>query len=196
MNRRRERQLIRGLRAREEDAFTEIVRQYQHKVFNLCYRIIGDRQEAEDVAQEVFIAIFKSIDGFRGDSSFSTWIYRVTVNRSKNRLKYLGRRSHRQHQTVEDTAEGQMTESPLSSDVPRPDGQALGRELERIIQDGLAQLDEDYRVVLILRDIENLSYQEIAEVVDLPEGTVKSRLFRARGALKAYVESRYDMERG
>ena len=165
---------------------------YQHKVFNICFRLIGDRQEAEDVAQEVFIAIFKSIEGFRGDSSFSTWIYRVAVNRSKNRLKYLGRRSHKQHQALEDTAEGALTGGPLSADVPRPDGQALGKELEGIIQDGLAALQEDYRVVLVLRDIENLSYQEIAEIVDLAEGTVKSRLFRARGALKEYVESRYD----
>lgn len=195
MNRRREKQLIRGLRAREEAAFTEVVLMYQHKVFNICFRMVGDRQEAEDVAQEVFIAIFKSIEGFRGDSSFSTWIYRVAVNRSKNRLKYLGRRSHKQHQAMEDTAEGALTDSPLSADVPRPDGQALGKELEGIIQDGLAALQEDYRVVLVLRDIENLSYQEIAEIVDLAEGTVKSRLFRARVALKEYVESRYDCDR-
>ncbi|MFU8804288.1 MAG: sigma-70 family RNA polymerase sigma factor [Bradymonadaceae bacterium] len=194
MNRRRERKMIRGLRARDEDAFSEVVRLYQHKVFNVCYRIVGDRQEAEDVSQEVFIAVFKSVDGFRGDSSFSTWLYRVAVNRSKNRLKYLGRRSYKSHQAIEDTAEGAVSESPLSGDIPRPDGQALGRELEGIIQDGLKELSEDYRVVLVLRDIENLSYKEISEIVDLAEGTVKSRLFRARVALKEYVESRYDYE--
>src|SRR5690554_2327775 len=194
MNRRREKKMIRGLRAREESAFTEVVLLYQHKVFNICFRMVNDRQEAEDVAQEVFIAIFKSIEGFRGDSSFSTWIYRIAINRAKNRLKYLGRRSYKQHQAMEDTSEGALTQSPLSGDIPRPDGQALGKELEMIIQEGLAALPEDYRVVLVLRDIENMSYLEIAEIVELAEGTVKSRLFRARVALKEYVESRYDYD--
>ncbi|MBA2664631.1 MAG: sigma-70 family RNA polymerase sigma factor [Bradymonadaceae bacterium] len=184
--------MIRGLRARDEAAFTECVLAYQHKVFNICLRVVGDRAEAEDVAQEVFVAVFKYIDSFRGDSKFSTWLYRVAINRARNRLKYLSRRAHRDHQAIEDTAESQVTESPLSSAIPRPDGQALGNELERIVQDGLAQLGEDHRMILVLRDVENLSYKEISEIVDLNEGTVKSRLFRARVALKEYVDSRYD----
>lgn len=194
MKKRRERQLLRGLRAGEEEAFTEVVQIFQHRVFNICFRIIGNRQEAEDVAQEVFIAIFKSVAGFRGDAALSTWIYRIAVNRAKNRLKFLGRRSHDEHQAMEDTAEAAMVDNPLSAAVPGPDGQALGNELEGIIQDGLAQLSDDFRVILVLRDIENLSYQEIGEVVDLAEGTVKSRLFRARVALKEYIESRYDYD--
>lgn len=184
--------MIRGLRARDEEAFTEVVRQYQHRVFNICLRMLGSREEAEDVAQEVFVAVFKHIDSFRGDSQFSTWLYRIAVNRARNRIKYLARRSQRDHQAIEDTAEGAVADNPLGSTVPRPDGQALGNELERIIQEGLAALAEDHRLVLVLRDIENLSYREIAEIVELNEGTVKSRLFRARVALKEYVDSRYE----
>ncbi len=191
MNTRRERKMIRGLKERDEDAFTECVLIYQHKVFNICLRVVNNRTEAEDVAQEVFVAVFKYIDSFRGDSKFSTWLYRIAINRAQNRLKYLARRSYQQHDDFNEPEHAALSESPLSSDVPRPDGQALGNELETIVQDGLAQLNEDFRLILVLRDIENMSYKEIAEIVELNEGTVKSRLFRARVALKEYVDSRY-----
>lgn len=183
--------MIRGLKARDEDAFTECVLIYQHKVFNICLRVVNDRAEAEDVAQEVFVAVFKYIDSFRGDSKFSTWLYRIAINRAQNRQKYLARRSYQQHEAVDDPEHADLSESPLSADVPRPDRQAIGNELEAIVQDGLDQLNEDFRVILMLRDIENLSYKEIAEIVELNEGTVKSRLFRARVALKEYVDARY-----
>lgn len=191
MNTRRERKMIRGLKARDEDAFTECVLIYQHKVFNICLRVMGDRTEAEDVAQEVFVAVFKYIDSFRGDSKFSTWLYRITINRAQNRLKYLARRSYQSHDAIDEPEHAALSESPLSSDVPRPDGQAIGNELEIIVQEGLAQLNEDFRLILVLRDIENMSYKEISEIVELNEGTVKSRLFRARVALKEYVDARY-----
>ena len=90
----RERLLVRRLRERDEGAFHEMVRLYQHKVFNLVFRMIGNREEAEDVAQEVFVTVFKAIDSFRGDSKFSTWLYRIAANQCKNRIKYLGRRSY------------------------------------------------------------------------------------------------------
>ncbi len=191
MNTRRERKMIRGLKARDEDAFTECVLTYQHKVFNICLRIMGDREEAEDLAQEVFVAVFKYIDSFRGESKFSTWLYRITINRAQNRLQYLARRSHHLHGGIDEPEHAALSESPLSAAIPRPDGQAIGNELETIVQEGLLQLSEDFRLILVLRDIENLSYKEISEIVELNEGTVKSRLFRARVALKEYVDSRY-----
>ena len=169
-----------------------MVRLHQHKVFNVVYRVVGDRAEAEEIAQEVFIAVFKHIDSFRGDAKFSTWLYRIAMNRAKNRVKYLARRARRKHQDIDDTPEGDVHDNSLGGGMDRPDSEALGHELEGIIQDGLAALSEDHRTVIVLRDVEHMTYADIAAVVDLAEGTVKSRLYRARVALKEYVESRYD----
>lgn len=187
-----DRKLVRNLRRRDEDAFRELVRVYQHRVFNIVYRILGDREEAEDVAQEVFVAIFKHIDSFRGDAKFSTWVYRIATNQARNRLKYHARRHRRDHQNYEDAPESAHQDSDFAGSIPQPEDAVLGRELEKIIQEGLAELGEIHRTIIVLRDVEHLTYQEIAEIVELPEGTVKSRLFRARVALKEYVEKRYD----
>lgn len=189
---RNERKLVNRLRARDEDAFVELVQLYQHKVFNVVVRIVGDRAEAEDVAQEVFVSIFKHVDGFRGDAKFSTWVYRIATNTARNRIKYLARRSHKYHQNYEDSPDTVKEENPLSGQLDQPEEKAMGKELEVIIKDGLAELNDIHRTIIVLRDIEHLSYAEIAEVVELPEGTVKSRLFRARAALKSYVQERYD----
>lgn len=190
----KERKLVRRLRARDEEAFTVLVQTYQHKVFNIVYRIVSDRAEAEDVAQEVFVTIFKHVDQFRGDAKFTTWMFRIATNHARNRVKYLARRSRKKHQDIADTPDSALDESPLTSNVARPDEQAAGNELERIVQEGLASLNDIHRTIIILRDIENLAYSEIAEVVDLPEGTVKSRLFRARSALKQFVADRYSAD--
>ena len=194
MDSRRDRKLVRALRARDEDAFSELVRTYQHKVFNIVFRILGDRHEAEDVAQEVFITVFKHIDSFRGEAKFSTWLYRVATNHARNRVKYLSRRSRKKHQDILDTPEGDMADNPLGSQMARPDKQAQAHELEEIIQQGLAALGGEHREIIVLRDIENLTYQEISEITGLAEGTVKSRLFRARVALKTYVKEHYEFE--
>lgn len=182
--------LVRRLRRRDEAAFTEMVVAYQSRVFAIVYRILGDRAEAEDVAQEVFVTVFKAIDSFRGDAQFSTWLFRIATNHSKNRLKYLARRHHGRKKDIDDTAETDIA-SPMTDPLPRPDKQAEGVELESIVQRALAVLDEDHRVVIILRDIEQLPYAEIADVLDVAEGTVKSRLFRARAALQEQIEALY-----
>lgn len=191
MRKRRERKLVRALKRRDEDAFGELVNVYQHKVFNVVYRIVGDRQESEDVAQEVFVAVFKYIDSFRGESKFSTWLYRIATNQAKNRVKYLARRSQKKHQDIDDTPESKVNANPLGGGVFRPDETALGNELHGIIKEGLAALSEEHRTVIVLRDVEDMTYTEISEVLEIAEGTVKSRLYRARVTLKEYVESRY-----
>lgn len=196
MNSRRERKLVKSLRARDEDAFCELVNMYQHKVFNIIFRILGDRHEAEDVAQEVFITVFKHIDQFRGESQFSTWLYRIATNHARNRIKYLSRRAQKQHQDIDDTPESSMLDNPINPANQRPDRQAQAHQLELIIQEGLAELHSEHREIIVLRDIENLSYQEIAQITGLAEGTVKSRLFRARVALKQYIQTRYEFEEG
>lgn len=191
---RRDKRLVRALRARDEDAFSELVQVHQHKVFNIVFRILGDKQEAEDVAQEVFITVFKHIDQFRGEAKFSTWLYRIATNHARNRIKYLARRARKKHQDIQDTPEGDVLQNPLGTAPARPDRQAQAVELEVIIQEGLQQLGAEHREIVVLRDIENLSYIEISEITGLAEGTVKSRLFRARVALKHYVQAHYEFE--
>lgn len=176
----RERALLARLRERDEEAFSEMVRENQARIFGLLYRMIGNREEAEDLAQEVFITVFKSIEQFRGESKFSTWLYRIAANHCKNRIQHLARRR---------AVGGLDEESHYGKDALKDDGaspHALleGRETGKLVQEAVASLDEDQRLVLVLRDLEELSYQEITEITGLNEGTVKSRLHRARMRIK------------
>jgi RNA polymerase sigma-70 factor (ECF subfamily) len=186
----RERLLIRRLQQRDERAFEEMVRLYQHKVFNLVYRMIGNSEEAEDVAQEVFVTVFKAIDSFRGEAKFSTWLYRIAANHCKNRMKYLGRRSYKATGELDEAAERELQDAQPSAMRPHVDGPEAvleGLQLERLVQSGIAALDEEHRALIVLRDVEDLSYDEIASITGLAEGTVKSRLHRARLALKEHM---------
>jgi RNA polymerase sigma-70 factor (ECF subfamily) len=183
----RERILIRRLRERDERAFGEMVRLYQHKIYNLALRMVGDREEAKEVAQEVFVTVFKHIDTFRGEAKFSTWIYRIATNHTRNRMKYLGRRAHNHTAALDDAAERELMSaqpSPMQPRIAGPDAVLEGHELERIVQEGLSALDEDQREALVLREVESLSYEEIAAITGVAVGTVKSRIHRARLQLK------------
>jgi RNA polymerase sigma-70 factor (ECF subfamily) len=186
-----ETRFVARLVARDEAAFNELVVAYERRVFALIHRMVGRRDEAEDLAQEVFVQVFKAIDQFRGDAKLSTWIYRIAVNLCKNRAKYLSRRHANSHDDVDAMAE----RSALSTGkgvsvgtVNRPDELVEGMQIERLVKQAIAQLDPDFREVLILRDVEDLSYDDIASIAGLPEGTVKSRIHRARAQLKALVE--------
>lgn len=179
--------LIARLQRRDEAAFTELVREFQDRVFGLTLRMLGDRAEAEDVAQEVFITVFKSIDGFRGDARLGTWLYRIAANHCKNRLKYLGRRARsRQREFTEGVHDAEPGRRPLGA-FAGPEALAEGRQMERLVHHALEDLPDDQRALVILRDIENLPYDEIREISGLAEGTVKSRLHRARLALQRRV---------
>lgn len=182
-----EKRLVRRLKARAPDAFETLIGSHQSSVFNLLYRMLGNREEAEDIAQEVFITVFKQIESFRGDSSLATWIYRIASNHCINRKKYLARRRHFDNKSLsglEDRVQAAEGRSPISGHMPRPDEMAEGFQMERLVQEAISGLDEEHRLVLVLRDIQNLSYEEIEKIVDVPAGTVKSRLHRARMALK------------
>lgn len=181
-----EQALIARLRRRENEAFTELVRLYQHRIFGLLLRMVGQPDEAEELAQEVFVNVYRAIDSFRGDASLRTWMYRIATNQAKNRIKYLNRRRAGQQDSLDDHAD-ESSFLPLGEPVPRPDRAAEGAEMERVVAAALAALDPEHREVLVLRDIEGLAYDEIAEVLGLAEGTVKSRLFRARYALKQRI---------
>jgi RNA polymerase sigma-70 factor, ECF subfamily len=185
-----EQRFIERLIAHDERAFNELVQAYEQRVFRLLLRMLGRRDEAEDMAQEVFVQVFKAIGTFRGDSRLGTWIYRIAVNLCKNRMKYLSRR----HTGEQDELEPAAERLPLSEvkgvtfgETTRPDQLVEGFQLERLVQLSIAELEPDFREVLVLRDVEDLTYEELCEVTGLPEGTVKSRLHRARGMLKAAV---------
>jgi RNA polymerase sigma-70 factor (ECF subfamily) len=186
-----EQDFIRRLKSRDERAFNELVQAYEQRVFGLIYRMLGRRDEAEDMAQEVFVQVFKAIDQFRGDSKLSTWLYRITVNICKNRAKYLARRHSDAQDALEPIAERAALHEAKGvtfGEVARPDHMVEGYQMEHIVRKCIVELDPDFREVLVLRDVEDLTYEEIAEVTGLPDGTVKSRIHRARSMLKARVE--------
>jgi RNA polymerase sigma-70 factor (ECF subfamily) len=186
-----EAQFVARLVARDESAFNELVITYQRRVFALVFRMLGRRDEAEDLAQEVFVQVFKAIDQFRGDSKLSTWIYRIAVNLCKNRTKYLSRR----HANDQDDVDAMADRLPFSAakgvsvgGISRPDELVEGMQLEVVVKRAIAQIEPEFREVLILRDVEDMSYEEIAEVTGLADGTVKSRIHRARAQLRTLVE--------
>lgn len=178
-----EARFIAALKARDERAFNALVARFQDRVYNLIRRLLGNPEEARDVTQEVFVSVFEKVDSYRGDSSIATWIYRIATNHAKNRIKYLSRRKDRQKESL-DAMLVPPTASRLSAAVPRPD-QAYTREtVSRLVDRALGELDEEQRIVLVLRDVEGQSYEDIAEITGLQLGTVKSRLHRGRQRLK------------
>lgn len=188
-----EERFIERLLAHDERAFNELVQAYEQRVFRLVLRMLGRRDEAEDMAQEVFVQVFKAIGTFRGDSKLGTWIYRIAVNLCKNRIKYLSRRHSSDEDELEPVAERTALDEKKSSAVgetSRPDQVVEGYQIEKIVQECMSSIEPDFREVLVLRDVEDLSYEELCEVTGLPDGTVKSRLHRARAMLKAAVETR------
>jgi RNA polymerase sigma-70 factor (ECF subfamily) len=186
-----EERFLERLRARDERAFSELVRAYERRVYALVLRMIGNPAEAEDIALDVFVQVFKAIDGFRGDAKLSTWIYRIAINLCKNRAKYLRVRHTDEQEELEAHAErvpmGEVKRANVGQ-VERPDEMMAARQTEKIVKDAIMQLEPSFRECLVLRDVEEMSYEEIGQITGLPEGTVKSRIHRARGQLKEIVE--------
>lgn len=188
-----ERRFIERLSARDERAFNELVELYGDRVYRLLVRMLGRRDEAEDMAQEVFVQVFKAIDQFRGDAKLGTWIYRIAVNLCKNRTKYLARRRAEAQEELEPLAERAAlgeARGVTSSELAGPDQLVEGYQVEAIVKLCITELDTEFREVLVLRDVEDLTYEEIGQITGLAEGTVKSRLHRARAMLKERVEGR------
>ena len=188
-----ERMLLGRLVRRDEEAFNQVVSSYGDRVYNLVLRLVGSPAEAEDVAQEVFVTVFKSIDTYRGEAKLSTWILRIAANHSKNRIKYLSRRRTTSHEARDGTDVTDLPDegkAPVQAHFDAPDVMLEAAETERLLQDAIGKLDEEQRLLVVLRDVEELSYEEIVEVTGLPEGTVKSRLHRARMALKDLLEGK------
>ncbi len=185
-----ERRFIERLKQRDERAFNELVQLYERRIFRLVFRMLGRRDEAEDMVQEVFVQVFKSIDSFRGESKVGTWVYRIAVNLCKNRGKYLQRRKNNVQDELEPAAErGSLHQARgvTAGETAGPDQLLQGYQLELIVKQSIAELEPDFREALVLRDVEDLTYDEIAEITGLAEGTVKSRIHRARVMLKEKV---------
>jgi RNA polymerase sigma-70 factor, ECF subfamily len=188
-----ERRFIERLKERDERAFNDLVQAYERRVFRVVLRMLGRRDEAEDMVQEVFVQVFKSVDTFRGESKLSTWVYRIAVNLCKNRVKYLYRRRTEQQDEFEAAAEYRShneARGVTAGEAAQPDQVLQGHQLEHIVKIAMAELDPDFLEVLVLRDVEDLTYEEIMEITGLPEGTVKSRIHRARTMLKEKVARR------
>ena len=170
----------------ETDAFEVLVERHQKKMLNIAFRMMGDYDEACDVTQEAFVSAYKSIRKFKAEAKFSTWLYRIVVNSSKNRLKQLNVLAKREGISIDDTEE-KRKEAILSQSFinnSNPGTQMETREREAHVQKCITSLDEEYREVLVLRDIQGFSYEEIRDILKIPDGTVKSRLSRARNTLK------------
>jgi RNA polymerase sigma-70 factor (ECF subfamily) len=182
-----EARFIAALRARDPRAFRLLVLRFQDRVHGLILRLLRHPEEASDVAQEVFVTVFEKIDSYRGESALSTWIFRIAVNHAKNRLKYANRR----HAGRQDSFEQMVTpptSGPLSAAIPRPDEVAERTRVAAAVEAALMTLDEEPRLMVMLRDIEGQTYEDIAAITGVALGTVKSRIHRARLRLRELLE--------
>lgn len=179
----------------EKAAFELLVAKYQRKLVRLLSRFIRDPTEVEDVAQEAFIKAYRALPSFRGDSAFYTWLYRIGINTAKNYLVAMGRRAP----TVSETESGNGEGSEESGQVPdynTPENELMSRQIAETVNKAVDDLPEELRTAITLRELEGLSYEEIASIMNCPIGTVRSRIFRAREAiaekLRPQLETRKD----
>jgi RNA polymerase sigma-70 factor (ECF subfamily) len=185
IQREEEKALVHRCRRGDMDAFARLMRLYEKQIYNYTYRMLGNYAEAEDLTQDIFIAAFRGIRRFRGDAKFSTWLYRIAMNQTRNRIKYLSRRnvfarrSRRAGRYNNSTAD--YLES-IEDDGPSPEQWTMAKDLASRVEECLDQLGHQTRQILVLRDVQGFSYEELSEMLLLNLGTVKSRLHRARTA--------------
>ena len=190
-----EARLIDRLRAGEESAYELLLAHFQQPVFSLVQRLIDDHSEASDVTQDVFLKVFRNIGSFRGQSSLKTWIYRISVNEAHNRRRWFGR--HRRAETeLESDDAGKSWLEHLSDHSRTPYELVLNQERREAIERALAGLSPAFRDAVVLRDLEDLSYEEIADVLDISIGTVKSRILRGREAMRRALIEEFEPSRG
>lgn len=174
--------LITRCRKGDRDAFNTLVETYQKQVFNIAYGMLSDYEDASDATQEIFVKVYKSINSFRGQSSFTTWLYRICANVCNDFLRKRQRRISAVSIDQDKDEDGFVEE--LKSDAPTPEEQAELNERQRAVRSALCELRSDYKEIIVYSDMRNMSYDEISSILRCPVGTVKSRLNRARNALK------------
>ena len=175
-------QLVERVQRGDKAAFDLLVSKYQRKIFRLLSRLIRDPAEVEDVAQEAFIKAYRALPNFRGESAFYTWLYRIAINTAKNHLVSQGRRAPTSTEADIEEAET-FDDGDHLRDLNTPDSMLLTKQVAEAVNRAIEQLPEDLRTAIVLREIEGLSYEEIAESMNCPIGTVRSRIFRAREAI-------------
>jgi len=174
-------QLVERVQKGDKRAFDLLVIKYQHKIMSLISRYIQDSAEVQDVAQEAFIKAFRALKNFRGDSQFYTWLYRIAVNTAKNHLVSQGRRPPTQDVEVDDAEH--YAEAGALKDTATPDRLLARDQLKAVVYDAIEQLPDELRTAITLREMDGMSYEDIAEIMQCPIGTVRSRIFRAREAI-------------
>jgi len=175
------------LKANEDAAYDELVRVYHASIFHVAYRMLGDSAEASDVVQEIFLKVFRNIGGFKGEAALKTWIFRIALSEILNRLRWWRRRYRFATVSLDDhpaTNGNGRNGRYVADSKPTPEEVLESKEQETAIQQALSRLSSDHRSIIVLRDIEGFSYSEIAEVLGISIGTVKSRIARARSDLK------------
>jgi len=178
-------QLVAKVQKGDSRAFDLLVLKYQHRIFGLIGRYIRDADEVQDVAQEAFIKAYRALPGFRGESAFYTWLYRIAINTAKN---YLVSRSRRPPGTDVELEDAENHESAWGlRDIENPENALFGAELKEVVDGAIGALPEDLRTAITLREFDGLSYEDIADIMDCPVGTVRSRIFRAREAIDVLV---------
>jgi RNA polymerase sigma-70 factor (ECF subfamily) len=173
--------LIKRVQQGDRSAFDLLVVKYQHKILKLIMRYVRDPSEAMDVAQEAFLKAYRAAPSFRGDSAFYTWLYRIAINTAKNHLVAAGRRPSHYDLDLQDPE--QYEAFSKLRDLDTPEGLALTDEIREAVNGAIADLPDDLRTAILLREIDGMSYEEIAQTMECPVGTVRSRIFRAREAI-------------
>jgi RNA polymerase sigma-70 factor (ECF subfamily) len=174
--------LVKRVQRGDKTAFDLLVRKYQHKVVKLVLRYVRNPAEAEDIAQEAFIKAYRALPQFRGDSAFYTWMYRIAINTAKNSLASRDRSPIAYDLDLTDPEESHSVQSKLQ-DPDTPEGMALTEEIRGIVNSAIEGLPEELKTAIVLRELDGLSYEEIAAAMECPVGTVRSRIFRAREAI-------------
>ncbi len=177
-----DRQLVARAQRGDKQAFELLVEKYQRKLARLLSRFIRDPAEVEDVTQEAFIKAYRALPAFRGDSAFYTWLYRIGINTAKNYLMAMGRRAPTSTEVEAEEAEG-FEEGEQLRDINTPESLLLSNEIARTVNTTIERLPEELRTAIQMREIEGMSYEDIAKAMDCPIGTVRSRIFRAREAI-------------
>ena len=187
--------LVKRVQAGDNAAFDLLVRKYQHRIGAVVYRFVPDHAEAQDITQDAFIRAYRALPNFRGDAQFYTWLYRIAVNTAKNHLVAMKRRPPTADIAAEDAEH--LSGGGRLHDHDTPEHELLRQEIEQAVTDTVAALPDDLRQAITLREVDGLSYEEIAQLMQCPIGTVRSRIFRAREAIDARLRPLLDHdERG
>jgi RNA polymerase sigma-70 factor, ECF subfamily len=179
--------LVKRVQKGDKGAFDMLVLKYQHKIVNLVMRYVRDPEQALDITQEAFIKAYRALPRFRGDSAFYTWLYRIAVNTAKNHLAAQRRRPMDVELDLQDPEQYDL--HARLKDTDTPEALSISREMKETVEQAIQSLPDDLRTAIILRELDGMSYEEIAETMECPVGTVRSRIFRARDAISKKVGS-------